>query len=115
MGAFSHQNVPPGHDGLNKISAPGMHSMYNHANVDPPIPNQPFMRPSPMMPGSTDALNISSVEAYRQQHEVTATVCNYCLIVEYVAYFVFVRMLNVVYISYLSIRVSKFGPPLVAC
>ncbi|XP_021752168.1 DEAD-box ATP-dependent RNA helicase 40-like [Chenopodium quinoa] len=71
MGAFPHQNAPPGHDGnMNMISAHGVH---NHANVDLPITNQPFLRPSPIMPGSSDVMNISSVEAYRQQHEVTAS------------------------------------------
>ncbi|KNA05459.1 hypothetical protein SOVF_190160 isoform A [Spinacia oleracea] len=73
MGAFPHQNAPPAHDGLNSVAAHGMHSMHNHANVDLPISNQHYMRPSPVMPGSSDVMSISSVEAYRLQHEVTAT------------------------------------------
>lgn len=74
MGAFPHQNVPPGHDGgLSAVAVRGMHSMHNHTNVDIPISNQPFMRPSPIMPGPSDVMNISSAEAYRQHHEVTAT------------------------------------------
>ncbi|CAH1432778.1 unnamed protein product [Lactuca virosa] len=39
----------------------------------PPYMNNPMMRPNPSVMASPDAMNLSSVDVYRQKHDVTAT------------------------------------------
>lgn len=74
LGGFPPQNAPPTRDNsLNTVASHGVHSMFNHANGDLPMPNHAMSRPPPVIPGAADVMNISSAEAYRQQHEVTAT------------------------------------------
>ncbi|KAJ0091872.1 hypothetical protein Patl1_24792 [Pistacia atlantica] len=63
------QNITPGHSsGLNAVPGNAMHDMYNHAG---PFSNSAMLRP-PLM-GSSGVTNLSPVEVYCQQHEVTAT------------------------------------------
>lgn len=49
------------------------HSMPNIYNHGPPFPNSAVVKPPYV--GSTDVCGLSPAEVYRQQHEVTATVC----------------------------------------
>ena len=65
------QNVTPGHPGgMNAVGGNAMHNMYSHTS---PFSNNAMMRP-PFV-GSSGVPDLSPVEVYRQQHEVTATVC----------------------------------------
>lgn len=74
MGGFQPQNAPPPRDNaLNMLPPHGVHNNFSHANGDLPMSNHALSRPLPMMPGSADVVNMSSAEAYREQHEVTAT------------------------------------------
>lgn len=71
MGANNSSFTAHGHPGgLNMLPTRAMPDMYNH----PPFPNASPMRPSPRMLGQQDFSSISSVEAYRQHHEVSAMV-----------------------------------------
>ena len=75
MGGLLPQNAPPTHDNaLNTAASHGVLNMFNHANGDLPMPNHAMSRPSPVIPGAADVMSMSSAEAYRQQHEVTAMV-----------------------------------------
>uniref|UniRef100_A0A5B6ZCT1 RNA helicase n=1 Tax=Davidia involucrata TaxID=16924 RepID=A0A5B6ZCT1_DAVIN len=69
------QNVTPGiAGGLNAVEGPAMHNMYGHSTGGPAFPNNALMRPlPPSIMGSSDAINLSPAEVYRQKHEVTAT------------------------------------------
>lgn len=58
---------------MNNGAGHAMHSVYNHATGGPPFSNDAMMKPSYF--GSPDVSNLSPAEVYRQQHEVTATVC----------------------------------------
>lgn len=51
--------------------------MYGQAQAmgGPPYMNNPMMRPNPSVMASPDAMSLSSVDVYRQKHDVTATVC----------------------------------------
>lgn len=49
-----------------------MHNMYNHGTGGPLFSNNAMIKPPYL--GSTDVSGLSPAEAYRQQHEVTATV-----------------------------------------
>lgn len=62
------QNAAPGQ---------GMHNMYSHATGGPPFSNNALVKPSYI--GPTTVPNLSPVQAYLQQYEVTATVC-FCFI-----------------------------------
>ncbi|KAL5849062.1 hypothetical protein ACOSQ4_007075 [Xanthoceras sorbifolium] len=69
MGGAPLQNVTPGHTGgVNAVGGHAMHNMYSHAS---PFSNNATMRP-PFV-GSSGVPNLSPVEVYCQQHEVTAT------------------------------------------
>ncbi|XWS08443.1 hypothetical protein CRYUN_Cryun40dG0003000 [Craigia yunnanensis] len=64
------QNVIPGHGGgFNAITGHAIHNMYGRAG--PPYSNNALTRPQ--FVGSADTANLSPAEAYRKQHEVTAT------------------------------------------
>ncbi|GAV71643.1 DEAD domain-containing protein/Helicase_C domain-containing protein/WW domain-containing protein [Cephalotus follicularis] len=64
------QNLTPGHaGGFNSVAGHAVHNMYTHAG--PPMLNNALMR-TPAT-GYSDIKNLSPVEAYCQQHEVTAT------------------------------------------
>lgn len=56
---------------------PASHNMYGQAQAmgGPPYMNNPMMRPNPSVMASPDAMSLSSVDVYRQKHDVTATVC----------------------------------------
>ncbi|EOY06862.1 DEAD box RNA helicase family protein isoform 2 [Theobroma cacao] len=70
VGGLPPQNVIPGHGGgFNAIAGHAMHNMYGHAG--PPYSNNALMRPT--FVGSADTASLSPAEAYRKQHEVTAT------------------------------------------
>lgn len=73
MGGVTFQNHTTGYAGGFNPTGHSMHSMYNHATAGPPFPNNALMRP-PFV-GTPDITNLSPVEVYRQEHEVTATVC----------------------------------------
>ncbi|XP_038988531.1 pre-mRNA-processing ATP-dependent RNA helicase PRP5-like [Phoenix dactylifera] len=66
---MSHQFIPPGHSGgLNMLPQHPLPNMYSHAA----FPNPAALRPPLGMLGSSDFPNISSADAYRRHHEVTA-------------------------------------------
>lgn len=67
------QSPKPGHaNAVNAVTGHAMH-MHSHAAGGPPFSSNALMR-SPFV-GSTDVTGLSPVEVYRQQHEVSATVC----------------------------------------
>ena len=66
------QNVIPGHGGgFNAITGHAINNMYGRSG--PPYSNNASTRPQ--FVGSADTVNLPPAEAYRKQHEVTATVC----------------------------------------
>lgn len=71
------QNGPYGHSfGMNVAAGPSPMTMYNQPSVRP---SQPFVNNAsgwhaPKVASSSDFQHISAVDAYRQQHEVTAMV-----------------------------------------
>lgn len=69
-GGLIHQNVSPSFPG-----GPTSHNMYGQATGGPPFMNNTMMRANPAVMASPDALALSSVDMYRQKHDVTATVC----------------------------------------
>ena len=72
-GGVPFQNVGPGRGaGFNADVHPN-HNMYSHVTAGPPFSNNALMRP-PFIE-TADISNLSPVEVYRQEHEVTATVC----------------------------------------
>ncbi|KAK1279522.1 DEAD-box ATP-dependent RNA helicase 40 [Acorus gramineus] len=58
--------------GLNIVSGPTMPNMYNHAVAGQPFPNAMPMRPPLRFPDPSNISNMSAVEIYRQEHEVSA-------------------------------------------
>ncbi|KAI7744953.1 hypothetical protein M8C21_027074, partial [Ambrosia artemisiifolia] len=52
---------------------PVSHNMYGQATGGPPFMNNAMMRANPAVMVSPDAMNLSSVDMYRQKHDVTAT------------------------------------------
>lgn len=65
-----YPSVAPGHaSALSNESGHAMHNMYNHSTGGPP-----YAMMKPPYHGSKDISGLSPVEAYRQQHEVNATV-----------------------------------------
>ncbi|OMO67488.1 hypothetical protein COLO4_30131 [Corchorus olitorius] len=70
VGNLPPQSAIPDHGGgFNSMAGHAMHSVYG--NAVPPYSNNALMRP-PFV-GSTDSASLSPAEAYRKQHEVTAT------------------------------------------
>ncbi|KAI3941150.1 hypothetical protein MKW92_047542 [Papaver armeniacum] len=68
------QNVAPIRaGGSNNGVGPAVSHMYNHAGGGNAFPNNTPTRPPPNMLGMTDATNLSPVDAYLRQHEVTAS------------------------------------------
>ncbi|PSR92469.1 DEAD-box ATP-dependent RNA helicase [Actinidia chinensis var. chinensis] len=67
------QNVTPGIAGPNSAVGPALHNIYGHATGGSALPNNVLSRPPTMIMESSDAINLSHVEVYRQKHEVTAT------------------------------------------
>lgn len=65
--APSHTNA------LNSGGGHTMRNMYNQAAGGPQFSNNATVKPPYI--GSTDVTTLSPAEVYRQQHEVTATVC----------------------------------------
>lgn len=64
-----HQNVS-----LSLHGGPTSHNMYGQATGGPPpYMNNAMMMPNPAVMASPDAMNLSSVDIYRQKHDVTAT------------------------------------------
>lgn len=73
MGPGPPQNVLPGQAaGFNAPPGHMMHNMYGHASGGPPFANPALARPPYM--GPMEGPHLTPAEAYRQQHEVTATV-----------------------------------------
>lgn len=66
-GGHPHQNLSP-----NIPGGPPSHNMYGQPG-GPPFQNNAMMRPNPAVMASPDAMNLSSVDVYRQKHDVTAT------------------------------------------
>ncbi|KAJ0919274.1 putative RNA helicase [Helianthus annuus] len=66
--ARTQMNVTPTIPG-----GPVSHNMYGQATGGPPFMNNAMMRPNPAVMVSPDAMNLSSVDMYRQKHDVTAT------------------------------------------
>lgn len=67
------QNATPGRaNALNTMPGP-MHNAYSQATGGPPFPNNSLVKPP--YAGPTSVTSLSPVEVYRQQHEVTASVC----------------------------------------
>ncbi|KAD4385176.1 hypothetical protein E3N88_25344 [Mikania micrantha] len=52
---------------------PISHNMYGQATGAPPFMNNAMMRANPAVMASPDAMSLSSVDIYRQKHDVTAT------------------------------------------
>lgn len=74
MSGGPFQNATPGRaSGLNTVAGHSMHNLYNHAAGGPPFANNSLVKPPYV--GSASVSGLSPVEVYRQQHEVTATVC----------------------------------------
>ncbi|GMH08715.1 hypothetical protein Nepgr_010555 [Nepenthes gracilis] len=74
FGGLPIQNAPNIHaGGLNAVAGHGLPNIYNHGNEDRPISNHALKRALPIVPGSSDVMNLTSAEAYCRQHEVTAT------------------------------------------
>lgn len=74
MSGGPFQNATPGHaSALNTMAGHSVHNLYSHATGGPPFPNNSLVK-SPYV-GSTSVTSLTPVEVYRQQHEVTATVC----------------------------------------
>ncbi|KAG6731471.1 hypothetical protein I3843_01G123500 [Carya illinoinensis] len=72
IGGVPSHNVMPGHtSGPNAITGHAIHNSFAHSTGGPPFSNNALMRP-PFL-GTTDVSSLTPVEAYRQQHEVTAT------------------------------------------
>ena len=81
IGGVPFHNAIPGRTSVpNAVTGHAIHNIYSQATSGPPLSSNALMRPPYM--GSTDVTSLSPVEAYRQQHEVTATVCILaCLII----------------------------------
>lgn len=76
MGAVHPQNATPGHvPGLNIAAGRPMSDTCNYSPGSQAFSNSAPMRPSPRMLDSPDVTNLSPVEVYCRQHEVTASVC----------------------------------------
>ncbi|KAL9265590.1 DEAD-box ATP-dependent RNA helicase 40-like protein [Drosera capensis] len=74
MRSGSHWNGPPGvADGMHAVVDHGFPKKYSHAGGELPLQSHAMMREPPSVPGSSDMGLLSSAEAYRKQHEVTAT------------------------------------------
>ena len=73
MSGVPFPSVAPGHPSGTSFAAGQSHNMYNHGSGGPSLSNNALMGPPHI--GASDVTNMSPVEVYRQQHEVTATVC----------------------------------------
>ncbi|KAL5700361.1 RNA helicase [Ranunculus cassubicifolius] len=76
MGGVPPQNLPPSHSGgMHMAAGPTMLNMYNHGGGGKQFSsNNTPTRPSTRLHPSSDTTNFSAaVDAYRRQHEVTAT------------------------------------------
>ncbi|KAK1407762.1 hypothetical protein QVD17_39388 [Tagetes erecta] len=67
-GGLVHQSVSPSFPG-----GPTSHNIYGQATGGPPFMNNAMMRANPSVMASPDAMALSSVDMYRQKHDVTAT------------------------------------------
>lgn len=72
MSVVPFPSAAPGHLSGTNFSA-GQSNMYSHGSGGPSLSNNALL--GPPHTGAPDVTNMSPVEAYRQQHEVTATVC----------------------------------------
>ena len=73
MSGVSFPTAAPGHPSGTNFAAGHSHNMYSHGSGGPPLSNNALIGPPHI--GASDVTNMSPVEVYRQQHEVTATVC----------------------------------------
>ena len=74
MSSAPYPNATPGHaSALNNGAGNAMHNMYSQVAGRPPFSNNAMVKPPYY--GSADVSGLSPAEIYRQQHEVTATVC----------------------------------------
>eukprot|EP00257_Ricinus_communis_P018451 XP_015577172.1 DEAD-box ATP-dependent RNA helicase 14 [Ricinus communis] len=71
MADMPFQNASQGYAGGLNSAGQTMHNIYNNASGRPAFPNNAVIRPP--FDAVLDAKNLSSVEVYRQVHEVTAT------------------------------------------
>ncbi|KAK9080091.1 hypothetical protein SSX86_001766 [Deinandra increscens subsp. villosa] len=67
-GGLVHHNVSSTLPG-----GPISHNMFGQATGGPPLMNNVMMRPNPAVMASPDSMALSSVDIYRQKHDVTAT------------------------------------------
>ncbi|KAG5555368.1 hypothetical protein RHGRI_012792 [Rhododendron griersonianum] len=66
------QNITPVFSGLNSVAGSNLQNMIGHA-MGPAFPGLTQMRSPLMTMEPSDVTNLSAVDVYRQQHEVTAT------------------------------------------
>ncbi|XP_022955622.1 DEAD-box ATP-dependent RNA helicase 40-like isoform X2 [Cucurbita moschata] len=71
MSGVSFPTAAPGHPSGTNFAAGHSHNMYSHGSGGPPLSNNALIGPPHI--GASDVTNMSPVEVYRQQHEVTAT------------------------------------------
>ena len=72
MSGAPFPSAAPGHPSGTNFSAVPTHNLYSHGSGGPTLSNN-LMGPTHI--GASDVTNMSPVEVYRRQHEVTATVC----------------------------------------
>lgn len=73
MSGVPFPSAAPGHPSGTNFAAGPTHNLYSHGSSGPSLSNNALMGPPHI--GASDVTNMSPVEVYRQQHEVTATVC----------------------------------------
>ena len=73
MSGAPFPSAAPGHPSGTKFAGGPTHNLYNHGSGGSSLPNNALMGPPHV--GASDVTNMSPVEVYRRQHEVTATVC----------------------------------------
>ncbi|XP_022964311.1 DEAD-box ATP-dependent RNA helicase 40-like isoform X2 [Cucurbita moschata] len=71
MSGVPFPSAAPSHPSGTSFAAGQSHNMYNHGSGGPSLSNNALMGPPHI--GASDVTNMSPVEVYRQQHEVTAT------------------------------------------
>lgn len=74
ISGIPYPSAASGHaNAMNSGAGHTMHNMYNHGTAGPQFTNNAMTKPPYI--GATDVTTLSPAEVYRQQNEVTATVC----------------------------------------
>lgn len=71
MSGVPFPSAAPSHPSGTNFAAGPTHNLYSHGSSGPSLSNNALMGPPHI--GASDVTNMSPVEVYRQQHEVTAT------------------------------------------